>query len=314
MKVLRGGMFTVISDQILSENGIIYGVAFDEEMVVCHQKATDKTKVNSFRGSKYVQSDMGQTLKDIEIELRKGQKVLFTGTPCQVVAVREYLDKRKVRRDNLVLCDIICHGTPSPLIFLEYLRLCEKKKGKKIINHIFRSKISGWHNHIEINVFDDGEVDSKSYYSQLYKNMFYSHLILRPSCHNCKYTNLNRPSDITIADFWNIEKSISEFDDDNGVSLVLLNTKKGSDIFEAVKEKTINLKSNIQSCMQPNLEEPSKPSLQREMFWIDYRDNGFEFTLHKYFGYGLKGDVKRLISSTLKKLKLYSLAKNLLGK
>jgi len=308
-----GGMFTAISDEILSNRGVVYGVGFDEKMIACHQRSIDKERRNLLRGSKYVQSEMRQILKEIEIDLKDNITVLFTGTPCQVAATKEYLHRKNVEMDSLVFCDIICHGTPSPLMFFEYLKLCEKKNKKKISNHICRSKINGWHNHTEVNIFKDGQIDYKSYYSQLFKNMFHSHIILRPSCHNCKYTNLSRPSDITIADFWDIDKSIPDFDDDNGVSLVLVNTEKGKCLFKAIEKNIIKRKSNIQDCIQPNLEQPTKPSLKREEFWNEYQKNGFEFVIKKHFGYGLKADTKRFILNTLKKIKLYPLIKKVIG-
>ena len=245
---------------------------------------------------------MGSALLDIETDLREGRKVLFTGTPCQTAAVKEYIAKRNMEAKNLVLCDIICHGTPSPLMFSEYLRLCEKKKGKRIVNHVFRSKINGWHSHTEVNIYDNNQIDFNSYYSQLFKCMFQSHMVLRPSCHNCKYTNLNRPSDITIADFWGIDKTMPEFDDNKGISLVLLNTKKGSDVFETIKDKIIYRRSNISDCMQPNMKEPTKPSPQREVFWGDYYQKGFEFVMKKYYKYGLWSEMKKFIYNTLTKI------------
>lgn len=311
-KSSSGGMFTVLSDEVLFQNGVIYGVGFDEKMTVCHQRAMNKAKRDFFCGSKYVQSDMGQTLKHIEMDLREARKVLFTGTPCQVAAVREYLKKRNVETDNLVLCDVICHGTSSPLIFSEYLKLCEKKKGGKIINHVFRSKIKGWHTHTEMNVFSNGQKDYKSFLSQLYKNIFYSHVALRPSCHKCIYTNLRRPSDITIADFWGVDKTYPEFDDNKGISLVLINTEKGKKIFQSVSSHIIFKQSNVTACLQPNMKESSKPSPMRDEFWQDYYANGFDHVIKKYLGYGVKGNIKRFLSILIHKMGLFPVVKKIL--
>jgi Coenzyme F420-reducing hydrogenase, beta subunit len=281
-----GGMFTALSDEVLSHNGAVYGAGYDEHMVVCHQRAIDENKRNSFRGSKYVQSEMRQTTRQIETDLAEGISVLFTGTPCQVAAVGEYLREKGVNTDGLLLCDIICYGTPSPLIFSEYLKLCGKRKGKPVTNHIFRTKIFGWHTHIEMNVFEDGQKDYESYYSKLFRFFFISRTVLRPACYNCKFTNFNRPSDITIGDFWGIEKTMPEFDDNKGISLVLINTKKGEMAFDVIKDKTINRKSNVKDCIQPNLVAPTKKHDLRDEFWSCYQKYGFEFVLNKYFGYG----------------------------
>jgi len=309
-----GGMFTVLSDEILFNGGVVYGVDFDENMVACHQRAESKTQRNKFRGSKYVQSDVRQAFKDVNVDLKTGKQVLFTGTPCQVAGLKEYLIQIGTDINNLLLCDNVCHGTPSPLIFSDYLRFCETKREKKIVNYFCRSKINGWHSHTEKTVYANGQEDYKSILSQLYKEIFHSHIALRPSCHNCKYTNLKRPSDITIADFWGIEKTMPEFDDNKGISLVLLNTAKGQEIFEKVKDGIVFTQSNMADCLQPNLKEPTKPSSKREMFWLDYQENGFEYVVKKYGGYGAKGSIKRVIIKLLRKSGLVPIAKRIIGR
>lgn len=309
-----GGMFTAFSDEILSCGGVIYGVGFDDKLVVCHQRAVDKDQRDNFRGSKYVQSELRQSFFGVKSDLRSGRKVLFTGTPCQVAGLRKYLNQSGVNTANLILCDIVCHGTPSPLIFAEYLRICESKSNKKIVNHICRSKVEGWHAHTEMNIFIDRQEDYKSFLSQLYKNIFYSYLALRPSCHSCKYTSLRRPSDITIADFWDVDKTIPEFDDNKGVSLVLINTAKGQELFNKVKDRIVFKQSNTDACLQPNLKEPTKPSPKRDEFWQDYQASGFDYVIKKYFGYGAKGDIKRLILKIIRKIGLLQAVKRVLGR
>lgn len=294
-----GGMFTVLSDEILACGGTVYGVGFDEKMVVCHQRAEDQKHRDKFRGSKYVQSELRITFNELAIDLRAGRKVLFTGTPCQAAGLKEYLSQARIDANELVLCDIVCHGTPSPLIFANYLEFRVAKKGKNIANHVFRSKIKGWRAHTEINVFEDGQEDYKSYLSQLYKNIFYSHVALRPACHNCKYTNMRRPSDITIADFRGIEKTMPEFDDNRGISLVLINTHKGQELLEKVKVGIELRQSCLDACLQRNLQEPSKPSPKRNIFWKDYQANGFEYVIKKYFGYDLIGKIKHRIKELI---------------
>jgi coenzyme F420-reducing hydrogenase beta subunit len=299
-----GGVFTALSDELLSRGGIVYGACFDRNLTVRHQRAKDAKTRNAFRGSKYVQSDMRNILGAVADDLKEGLEVLFTGTPCQVAAVKTYMVHGSVDIKKLVLCDFICHGTPSPRLFSEYIKLCEKKRKKKVVDHIFRSKIYGWHNHTEINVFDDGEADCCSYYSQLFKSMYGSLMILRPSCHTCKYADIHRPSDITIADFWGIDKSMPAFNDDKGVSLVLLNNEKGTHLFERVKGKIIWMESTLQACAQPNLYKPSLKSEKREKFWEDYQEGGFELSIKRHFGYGILGDVKRVISKGLYKVNI----------
>ena len=305
-----GGMFTAISDEILKQKGVVYGAGFDENLVVCHQRATDNIGRNKFRGSKYVQSDMRLTLAQVATDLCEGRQALFTGTPCQAGAVRAYLDKRGVIREGLILCDFICHGTPSPAIFYDYIDLGHKTSKGEIVNHLFRSKVNGW-DHTEVNIFKNGEVDSRSRYSQLYKGLFHSNLVLRPSCHNCKYTNLNRSSDLTIGDFWGIEKCLPEFDDNKGVSLLLVNTKNGANLLEKVKDSLNVREVGIMDCLQPQLQYPVKASGQRSAFWNDYYSKGFRFVAAKYAGNNVVNRFKDCLRITLEKTGLLEKALNL---
>jgi len=305
-----GGMFTAISDYILSNDGIVYGAAFDEQFRVHHQKAETKEERNKFRGSKYVQSNLHGIFKDIKEELIKGRAVLFTGTPCQNAGLHAYLNKNY---ENLYLCDIICHGTPSQMIFENYIHYCQRKKRSRIIEYNCRYKGNGWHTHTEKAVYANGKEDSKSLLSQSYKALFYSHLALRPACHNCKFCNFSRPSDITIADFWGIEKCIPDFDDDKGVSLVLVNSPKGLDLFQAIREILYYRESNTRDCLQHNLHSPFMASMQREQFWRDYRDKGFDYVLKRYVAYGfIRTRTKIFIRNGLEKVGLLAIAKRLI--
>lgn len=309
MNSSSGGMFTAISDYILSNNGVIYGAAFNEQLRVCHIKAENAKERNKLRGSKYVQSDLGRTFSDIKEELQRGRLVLFTGTPCQNAGLYGYLNKGY---DNLYLCDIVCHGTPSPMIFENYIHYCERKRKSKIIEYYCRYKGNGWHSHTEKSVYANGKQDSTSLLSQSYKAIFYSHLALRPACHNCKFCNFSRPSDITIADFWGIEKAMPDFDDNMGVSLVLLNSPKGKVLFQNIYDQINFRESNTSDCIHHNLHEPYQSASQREQFWRDYWDKGFEYVLKAYAGYGVKNFIKIFALNGLKKFGLLPIAKMVL--
>lgn len=309
MNSSSGGMFTAISDYILGNEGVIYGAAFDKDFKVCHQKAVNEGERNKFRGSKYVQSDLKGIFTEIKNELRQGKMVLFTGTPCQNAGLHAYLKKSY---ENLYLCDIVCHGTPSPLIFKDYIKYCERKNKSKIKAYYCRYKGNGWHSHTEKAIYVNGKEDYTSTLSQSYKNLFYSHTILRPSCHNCKFKNFQRPSDITIADFWGIERSMPEIDDNIGVSLVLINSSKGTKLFDKAKNQIHYRESNMTDCMQMNLREPYKPSLFREQFWQDYHANGIEYILKKYGGLGAKQSAKRFIRNGLDKTGLLPMARKIM--
>lgn len=293
-----GGVFTAISDNIFDNNGIVYGAAYNSNMVVCHQRANNKEERNKFRGSKYVQSDLKNTFKEVKELLKEDKHVLFTGTPCQIDGLNSYL--KNINSKKLITCDIVCHGVPSPLIFKNYIELSEQKNKDKIINYYCRDKVNGWHSHTERAIYISGRQDYKSSTMQIYKTLFFSHNILRPSCHKCKYTNLNRCSDITIADFWGIEKSLPEFDDNKGVSLVLVNSDKGREMFGNIK-KDINYKvSGTKECLQPQLQYPSRVASTRDEFWEDYKNKGFKFVAKKYGRYNVKNRLKFRIKGLLK--------------
>lgn len=309
MSSTSGGAFTAISDYILHNDGLVYGVAFDENMNVVHQRADKIEDREKFKGSKYVQSDLKNTFFEIKDFLLNGKLVLFTGTPCQVAGLKSYLVG--VKTDMLILCDIICHGIPSPLMWREHILYLEKKQGCKIVEYYCRSKVNGWHGHNELSIYQNGKKDYESSISQNHQKLFYLNTIQRPSCHNCKYTNLQRPSDITIADFWGIENCMPYFDDNKGASLLLINTPKGRELFEHIKENLKYEESNTKDCLQPQLQYPSKASPKREQFWNDYRFLGYKYVIKKYAGYGVKSRIKQYIVKILIKTRLLEVAKKI---
>lgn len=218
-----GAAFIAISDFVLENGGIVYGVGYKEHFKVTHKRATTKWERNEFKGSKYVQSDLDGIFRQVKEDLKQGNTVLFSGTPCQTAGLNSYIGKKL--RENLVLVDIVCHGVPSPYIWRDYLAYVENKYKSKVVKVDFRDKSRiGWSGHIESFVFDNGnKIESK-----IYTDLFYQHIMLRPSCGYCHYTNFNRPSDFTIADYWGWERINPNFNkDDKGVSLVLINTRKG---------------------------------------------------------------------------------------
>lgn len=295
MSSRSGGMFVAISDFIFNRNGIVYGASFDENFNVIHRRIQSKKERILIKGSKYVQSDLKDTFSNVKKDLEEGNLVLFSGTPCQTAGLKSYLKNNK-NICNLYLCDIVCHGAPSPLIWKEYVNFIEKKYNDKLVQFDFRDKSFGWNTHIESFTLSK---KNKKIYTEYYTKIFYEHLMLRPSCHNCKYTNFERPSDITIADFWGIEKLFPEFDDNKGVSLVLINSNKGMEIFNESLNDIYYKEANIDSCIQPNLKEPSKPSSIREQFWNDYYKKGFIYILKRYSGYGYVNKIKKKVKSII---------------
>lgn len=300
-----GGAFTAISDYILKNKGQVYGVVFNNEMKVIHSVANNVDERNKMRGSKYVQSDIRGIFKEIKQSLKETDKfIMFQGTPCQVAGLKSYLGDN-INSERLLLCDIVCHGVTSPLFWREHINFIEKKYKRKILNYKFRSKIRGWGYHIEGFSFDNKKFNTKSALSQAYKNIFYTENAFRPSCYNCKYTDVNRVSDITIADFWGLQKTMPEFFDRKGVSLILINTEKGNDVFNNIKNNCEYRKCHLKDCMQPQLQAPIKMPDNRQKFWEDYINRGYKFILKKYTCYGglkrIKFEIKKCVPNNIKK-------------
>ena len=225
-----GGIFTALSDQVLSNGGVVYGCVLTDKFDAVHIRADNEEDRNRMRGSKYIQSKLGDTFKSVRADLDAQKSVLFSGTSCQVAGLKKYLGKEY---KNLLCVDIVCHGVPSPKVWKEYLYWQEKKHKSKIVKVDFRNKKDyGWRAHKETLICENG----KSVDSTVFTTLFYGHGILRPSCYECPYKSVMHPGDITIADYWGIEKAAPEFDDNKGVSLVLVNSEMGALILNSVKK------------------------------------------------------------------------------
>ena len=296
MESSSGGIFSVLADYVLALNGVVYGATFDENFNVVHEKIMSKTELFKLRGSKYVQSYLGNIFSSVLNDLINDKYVLFVGTPCQIASLKSYLLFKKQNINKLILCDLICHGVPSPLLWREHIK--NIKKNMKW--YYFRTKENGWNNHTEKIVYKNNSVDFNSAFSQSYKYLFHTDKTLRPSCYECSFTSINRVSDITIGDYWGIK--INDFDDNKGVSLVLLNTELGKKVFEAIKNNIIYVKSNEKDCLQVNLIRPTEEPYDRKKFWKYYYTKGYDYVLKKYTPLGEKYIIKNKIKRNVSKL------------
>ena len=276
-----GAAFIAISDYVLEQGGVVYGAGYADHFRVVHKRAVTKEERDEFKGSKYVQSDLTGVFRQVKQDLKDGFTVLFSGTPCQTAGLNSYIGKKL--RANLILVDIVCHGVPGPYIWRDYITYLEKKQGDKICWVNFRDKQEfGWKAHKETFKFVKGGGKMSFTY------LFYQHIMFRRSCETCHYANTNRPSDITIADFWGWEKTNPDINkDDKGVSLVLVNTEKGRELFEAVKNRMTVIPAKLENCMQHNLQYPTTLNPRRIEFEIDYQKHGFPYVLNKYQGIGI---------------------------
>ena len=185
----------------------------------------------AFAGAKYVQSDLGKTFREIREALKK-RPVLFSGTPCQVDGLYRFLGGKP---ENLTTCDLVCHGVPSPGVWEAMVHSIESRKGKHLQTVRFRNKVTGWKDSHFTLVYDDGTVDSAPLFATEFGRAFGRALFLRPCCHQCAYTNLNRPGDFTLGDFWGLRPDELAEQQAQGISLLLVNTARGSYLFDQLK-------------------------------------------------------------------------------
>lgn len=268
-KSRSGGVFTALSDAFL-DGGIVYGCVLNKSFKAIHIGASEKEDRDKMRGSKYVQSSLEQTFRAIRNHLDNNEKVLFSGTSCQVAGLKKFLQKDY---SNLLCVDIVCHGVPSPKVWKSYIDSYDN-----VISVDFRNKKDfGWKNHVETVV-----TEGKIIHSKVWTNIFYSGNALRPSCYECPYKSIFHPGDITIADYWGIEKAAPEFDDNKGVSLVLVNSEKGKESFELCKKFLIWKETSIEDSMQRTFLRSEERPKKREQFWKDYNNKSFSYIVRKY--------------------------------
>ena len=270
-----GGVFSKLATFVEEHDGVIYGAAFNENFEVIHQRAENEKEWCKFKKSKYVQSDLNDTFLKVKQDLEQKRYVLFTGTPCQVAGLKAYLEK--CNTELLITCDIVCHGVPSPGIWKEYIGYIENVYQKEVSQIDFRNKeIGGWHNSSLAFFAKNNEmIFAKKHNENMFSKLFFSHYIMRTSCYQCQYSNYKRLGDITLGDYWGIEKVYPEFDDNKGVSLVLINSEKGYRIWKEVCQNVNYIEVTKEECQQPNLVKASFRPFNRELFWKAYHKRGW---------------------------------------
>ena len=226
-----GGIFSVLATYILKQEGIVYGCAFNSELIAEHIRISNTSEIYKLKGSKYVQSNTKNTFSLCKQDLENNKKVLYSGTPCQIAGLKSFLGKEY---DKLITVDLLCHGVPSPMLLKKYIQFLEEKNNAKIINIEFRNKEKAyWGLGYKIKVtFENNKTKFFNGDEDIYTNAFTQGSTLREACYNCGYTNLCRQGDITLGDFWGVEKTYPKLYDKNGISLLLVNTDKGNKIIE----------------------------------------------------------------------------------
>lgn len=241
-----GGVFTLLAEEIISQGGIVYGAAFNEDFSVRHIPCSSSDELERLRTSKYTQSVIGDVFRKVQYDLDNNRKVLFTGTPCQAAGLKCFLKKEY---SNLYIQDFICHGVPSPKLWEKYLTaVC----GGKTPSHVnFRDKSTGWRKY-SVLIEQDSVKNTLPFSQNKYMQLFLNNMCLRESCYDCHFKSGKKHSDITLADFWGVWEELPEFYDDKGVSAVLINSPKGMELFRSIGANLSVQEISIDSVIKGN--------------------------------------------------------------
>ena len=303
-KSSSGGVFTALAGQVIAAGGAVVGAAFDEKMQLKHVVAENEEQLAALRGSKYLQSDVAQVHPAVEKLLKTGRRVLFAGSPCQVAGLYTALGKQY---DNLLTCDLVCHGAPSAGLFEGYLAYLETKYRSKITGYDFRSKEQA-NDRMSYTVkltMDDGAVHYISGDEEPYTMRFISGALQSESCYDCPYAAHSRMGDVTLADYWGYEQAHPELESIRGVSLVLVNTPAGQALLESLQELEL-VETTAQQYLPRNshLSAPGRKHPQRDGIYEAFAATGFTKAFYKkYFlpeGYGMY-ILKRKILALIKR-------------
>lgn len=246
-KSSSGGVFSALAKKVLHEGGTVFGCSWDGQ-IAKHTEVTSITDLPKLYKSKYVQSNIAGVHKQIKERLKEGKTVLFCGTPCQVAGLKAGLESHP----NLITVDFICHGVPSSKVLKKHIKDLETTYQATLSSLCFRDKDYGWNELQMTAFFSDGQVYSKPASQDSYYRAFLCNLSLNKGCGDCKFNHLPRASDITLGDFWNVGNHHPRFDDNKGVSCVVLNSDAGVDLFASIQKQLTIEQSSVEAVMDGN--------------------------------------------------------------
>ncbi len=275
-----GGIFTLLAEYIIKQNGVVFGAQFDESFKVIHSDVDNIHDLGKFRGSKYVQSDIQESYKKVKKLLEENRKVLFTGTPCQIEGLKSFLRREY---ENLYTQDIICHGVPSPLVWEKYKEFRKSIDGKSPVKIDFRNKQKSWKKYNLVFDYTDNQYIANTS-NDLFMQAFLKNTCLRDSCYSCAFKNENKVSDITLGDYWGIQNVHPEMDDDKGTSAIIINSSKGQELFEAIKQDLVWKETEYENIKKYNsaLVKSVKKDSNRKKFFENLDKIPFDELVKKY--------------------------------
>lgn len=278
-KSSSGAVFYELAKRVIENGGIVCGAKYDEDWSVVHGHTDTLDGLNDFLGSKYVQSSVADEYKGAEKNLKAGRNVLFAGTPCQIEGLKCFLGKEY---ENLFTVDFICHGVPSPTVWTQYLD--EVANGREVKSVSFRDKTEGWL-HFSLRMdFNDGSQHRQTQQNDLYMKGFLQDIYLRPSCYQCRFKTIERNSDITLADYWGVNKVLPDMFDDKGTSLILIHSEAGKSLWKEVQDGFRSCQIDIGEVVERNKNAVSSvamPSKRADFYGKGTIDFDYLYTLTK---------------------------------
>lgn len=299
-----GGIFSMLANAMYKQGGYVSGALYTESFDVKNHISNDKKDLRRLRSSKYLQSNAEGLFKEIKRLLVNGEHVLACGSPCQMAALRQYLHKDY---DNLLIVDFLCRATNSPKVFHKYIESLEKRYGSKVVAIKDKNKDHGWHSLARKVTFENGQIYYGEGHEDDYRRGYHINVYERPSCYECKFKGMPRMSDITLADFWGLDKIDPAMDKNLGTSLVFINSKKGQAFFENIKGKLVCKEYTLEQAMSGNRTAimggtlPYPSNIDREDFFKSLDEMPFDECAAKFFPYtgnqpiGLKTKVKNVL-------------------
>ncbi len=297
LKSSSGGFFYGIACKVLEESGVVFGASFSDDYRSVGFSYTDKSELCDLQKSKYVESTVGESFREINVFLNQKRKVLFCGTPCQVAGLKAYLN---CDNENLITVDFACGGLPSHKIYSDYIDYLEKKFSSKVKCVDFRPKTHGWERHAMLVEFENGiKYNRLGTEDEYLRSFLYGKKTVRVNCLNCIFSD-NHKSDITLADFW-LYKKYTELKNDDGISLVLCNTEKGRAVVEALSDKYTLEKLDVSKAVYNNKKTVSSEEKinANKKFVDECLKNGITASCNKFYPQSLtekaKNTCKRFI-------------------
>lgn len=296
-----GGVFSLLAQKVLLQDGVVFGAQFNDDLSVSHAEIHTIEEIEKLRGSKYQQSKIEDTYIAAKKYLDANKLVYFSGTPCQIDGLKAYLKKDY---DCLICQDIICHGVPSPKVFQQYLKEKNAYFKEKPESMTFREKVLDWENYA-IRIDYPSKSFVRTHKDDLYMKVFLQDLSLRPSCFACHSKGVQRNSDITLADFWGIDKVFPEMSDKKGTSLVILHSDKGRELFKEIQSSLICKEVDVNEAgkYNPSLYQSVNKPKKRDVFMETLESEDFSVHAKKYLKKNRVKTVKRILKKVINKLR-----------